>query len=87
MIRKDNMPLFVYAALLGIKRRRAAMHFVWACMAIAVGAFAATIILGIEFGAEMTIPPAVACFAFLGSAAWYSHAIKWVDQHSSWERK
>jgi hypothetical protein len=84
MIRKDNMPLMVYAALLGINSRRAAMAFVWTCIAIAAGAFVGTIVLGIQYGAEMTTPPAVACFGFLASAAWYSHAIKWVDRNSSW---
>lgn len=87
MIRKDNMPLMVYAALLGIKTRRTAMMFVWTCIAVAVGAFVGTIVLGIQFGAAMTIPPAVSCFAFLACAAWYSHAIKWVDRNSSWDNK
>jgi len=86
MTRKDNMPLMVYAALLGINSRRAGMVFVWVCVAIAAGALAGTVILGMQYGAEMTIPPAVACLGFLGSAAWYSHAVKWVDKHSAWEK-
>ncbi len=84
MIRKDNMPLTVYAALLGIQRRRAAIGFVWACIIVAALALLGTVVLLIRSDWAMSILPAVAGFAFLGCSWWYWYAIRWVDNHSGW---
>ncbi len=84
MLRKDHMPLMVYAALLGIGNRRAAMLFVWAGVAIAVIALLSTAVLIVQADWAMSILPFVACFGFLGSSWWYWYAIRWVDTHSSW---
>jgi hypothetical protein len=84
MIRKDNMPLVVHAALLGIRNRRTAVIFVWACLALAAAALLGTVAMVIRSDWTMSLFPFLVSFAFLGCAWWYWYAIRWVDQHSSW---
>lgn len=86
MTRKDDMPLTVYAALLGIQRRRAAMVFVWLCIAIAAAALLASAILIVQSDWAMSLFPFAASIGFLAITWWYWYAIKWVDRHSSWEK-
>ncbi len=86
MTRKDNMPLMVFAALLGIQRRRAAMVFVWLSIAIAAAALLASAALVVQSDWAMSLLPFVASIGSLAIAWWYWYAIKWVDNHSSWEK-
>ena len=85
MTRKDNMPLAVYAALLGIRQRRAAMAFVWLCIAIAAVSLLGTAALVIRSDWAMSILPFITSFGFIAIAWWYWYAIRWVDRHSGWE--
>lgn len=85
MTRKDNMPLMVYAALLGIRHRRAAMACVWLCIAIAAAALLTTAVLVIRSDWAMSLLPFFSGIGFIAITGWYWYAIRWVDRHSSWK--
>lgn len=73
MERKDNMPLWAYWALLGIKSRKVAMIF-----------FIATFILSLVATAVGVIIEDYSLAALLFVPLWYWISIKWVDVYSSW---
>ncbi|BBM82113.1 hypothetical protein [Candidatus Uabimicrobium amorphum] len=75
MKRKDNMPTMVYIALLGIRSRKQAWGFVWLAILISIVCFA------YSFINKDALFFTIVIFA----AYWYFTAIKWMDQHSSWE--
>jgi hypothetical protein len=76
MKRKDKMPFPVYFALLGLESRAAAQGFLWLCVFFGV----VSAMLGFMY------PLAFTGTAFLPCAGWYWYAIRWVDQHSGWDK-
>lgn len=64
-------PLLVKLGLAGIGSRRAALRFVWFCLAVA----ALSVLLRFWLGLTLLI-----------SAAWYGYAIRWVDRHEGWKK-
>ena len=73
MEKKDNMPLWVHWALLGIKSRKVAMIF-----------FIATFILSLVAIAVGVVIKDYSLATLLFVPLWYWISIKWVDHYSSW---
>ncbi len=84
MQRKENMPLMVYVGLLGINSRLLAWGFVWLCLTLAMVSLGCGFV--INLGLAGAIVSAVFAMTFVGCAAWYWYAIKWVDRYSAWEK-
>jgi hypothetical protein len=70
------MPEFVYLGLWGLGTRRAALAFMWGCVALGAASLVAA----------LRHPPAALGAGFFAAAWWYWHSIRWVDEHSSWTR-
>ncbi|MFT6985715.1 MAG: hypothetical protein ACJAT7_001531 [Psychromonas sp.] len=74
MKKKDNMPMWVHWALLGINTRKVAMIFFTASSILSLIAIAAGIIIEDYSLATLLFVP-----------LWYWISIKWVDLYSSWQ--
>lgn len=72
---RSQWPLWVRIGLWGLARRGSAWFFCWLSLALA----AACVFYG--FVDRRAFAGALLVFA----AVWYYQALRWVDQHSSWE--
>lgn len=77
MERRDDMPELVYLGLWGIETRRAALAFMWGCIAVGVGS---AIVM-------LRLPQAHVGVFLLLAAPWYWYAIRWVDKNSTWSQQ
>jgi hypothetical protein len=77
MKRKENMPVFVYWGLWGIKKRFVAMCFLWVSVIMGV----VSVLLG------FTYPRAFFGILLFLAAFWYGYAMRWVDKNSAWDEE
>jgi hypothetical protein len=67
---KPKRPILVSLGLWGLKTRKAALAFMWLCIAAAVVSAALKFWLGL---------------IMLVAALWYWYALTWVDKHEGWK--
>ncbi|MES3022875.1 MAG: hypothetical protein V4857_14980 [Pseudomonadota bacterium] len=81
-------PLHVRLGLWMVPSRKAALGYMWFCIACAIAFVVAAIFIAIV----TTVPVGIVCailisgVAMLFAAYWYWAAIKWTDQFGNWAR-
>ncbi len=75
MERRDGMPALVYWGLYGIKTRRSASVFMWACFVLGAVAITSTY--------TALRPPLGIALILAGFV--YGYAIRWADKNACWE--
>ncbi|PWF55385.1 hypothetical protein [Massilia glaciei] len=85
---KLSAPMYVRLGLWMVKSRKAALGYMWFCIACA----AAFVIAGIVIAILVPVPFPILLLVFLSAPAmlfaayWYWAAIKWTDQFGTWSR-
>ncbi len=74
MERKDNMPLWVFLALMNIETRKGALILFWASFAFTLFTIPLSWYLNDWWWLGMMIPITL----------WYWLSLQWVDKHSAW---
>jgi len=74
MERQDNMPLWVFLALMNIETRKGAMILFWCSFAFMLFCIPLSYYLDDWWWLGMMVP----------ITAWYWLSVQWVDKHSAW---
>ena len=74
MERQDNMPLWVFLALMNIETRKGAMILFWCSFAFMLFCIPLSYYLDDWWWLGMMVP----------ITAWYWLSVQWVDKHTAW---
>lgn len=80
MTKQDNMPIWVFLALMSIETRKGANILVWSCILFGLICIPLAIYQPFE-----TVDWTWAAM-MLAMSFWYWASMRWVDKYSSWER-
>ncbi|MCW9012163.1 MAG: hypothetical protein OQL06_00150 [Gammaproteobacteria bacterium] len=80
MTKKDNMPIWVFLALMSIETRKGASILVWSCIVFGL------ICIPLSYYQPFATVDWTWVAMMAGMSLWYWASMRWIDRHSSWPK-